>query len=267
VTAAQGGTAHDGATGALRAARRAALVITVMIAVGSFALSFAALRDLAARAGWPPQLAWMWPMIVDGAILMATVAIVALESSTRDPRGRRFFWGVLVCSAAVSIGGNGLHAILPRSAPLSPWLAAGIAVVPPAMLLAATHGLAVLIRLSGVPNRGDLPVAANDGAGEAVRSTECTRARSAPHWDSLAKLMAERGVAKGVGAPVVSRVLAASYERQLSNRAIGRELDLDARAVGRIVAVGAELLRSEGVAATSELDPAHRSAVSSTASR
>ena len=52
-----------------------------------------------------------------------------------------------------------------------------------------------------------------------------------------------RGVAKGVGAPVVSRVLAASYERQLSNRAIGRELDLDARAVGRIIAVGASRTR------------------------
>lgn len=251
----------------MRAARRAALGITATIGAGSFALSFAALRDLAARAGWPPQLAWVWPLIVDGAILMATIAIVALASSTKDPRGRRFFWGVLVCSAAVSIGGNGLHAILPRSVPLSPWLAAGVAVVPPAMLLAATHGLAVLTRLSGVPNRKDRPVATDDDAPAAVRATERTDARSASHWDRLAELMAERGVAKGVGAPVVSRVLAASYERQLSNRAIGRELDLDARAVGRIIAVGAELLRSEGVAATFDLDPAHRSVVSSAASR
>src|SRR3954469_2781506 len=52
--------------------RVAAVLITVGIGAASFVLSFAALRDLASRAGIPGQLAWLWPMIVDGTILQAT---------------------------------------------------------------------------------------------------------------------------------------------------------------------------------------------------
>jgi hypothetical protein len=251
VTVAQGVPMAVGAARTVRAARGAALVITVMIGVGSFAMSFAALRDLAVRAGSPPRLAWVWPLIVDGAILMATVAIVALVSFTGDRRGRRFFWWVLVCSAAVSVGGNGLHAILPRAVPLSPWLAAGIAVVPPAMLLAATHGLAVLSRVGAAAGAqcttGD--EAAGDSHPRAPGDTD--PAETAPavatathRWAVMAAALAERRVAKGLSTGELSAVLVSSYERQLTNRAIGREFNLDPRTVGRIVAAGAELLRT-----------------------
>ena len=132
----------------LVAARAAAVVITVGIAAASFVLSFAALHDLAARAGIPAQLAWLWPLIVDGTILQATTAVVALAGDRQRDRSRRYFWIVLSSAAAVSLGANALHAIVSASAPLGPWLAAAIAVVAPIALLATTHGLSLLIRVS-----------------------------------------------------------------------------------------------------------------------
>src|SRR5436305_14500107 len=65
---------------AVRVTRAAAVLITVVIAAASFVLSFSSLWNLAARSAWPTWLAWQWPVIVDGTIVLATMAIVALAS-------------------------------------------------------------------------------------------------------------------------------------------------------------------------------------------
>ncbi|HEY2067295.1 MAG TPA: DUF2637 domain-containing protein, partial [Gemmatimonadaceae bacterium] len=105
---------------------------------------FATLCDLAHRAGYPQHLAWLWPLAVDGTIVQATIAVVALAAYTEQRRNRRFFWYVLTAAAAVSVAGNVLHALLPAELP--PALAAIVACVAPLSLLATTHGLAVLCR-------------------------------------------------------------------------------------------------------------------------
>ncbi len=59
---------------------------TVFIAAGAFWLSFTSLADLAARSGGSKRgQAWAWPLIVDGIIVVATVAVVALA-------GQRSAW-------------------------------------------------------------------------------------------------------------------------------------------------------------------------------
>ena len=58
------------------------MVGTVFIALGAFWLSFTALADLAARSGVDRGQAWAWPLIVDGIIVVATVAVVALAGWT-----------------------------------------------------------------------------------------------------------------------------------------------------------------------------------------
>lgn len=128
----------------VRTARRVAVSATGGIAVVSFVLSFAGLADLARRSGIPGLLAWLWPLAVDGTIVQATVAIVALAAYPAQARNRRFFWAVLVASAAVSVGGNVLHALI--VGPVPPGLSAVIATVAPLSLLATTHGLAVMTR-------------------------------------------------------------------------------------------------------------------------
>ena len=62
----------------VRASRALAVAITAAIAVSSFILSFAALSDLARRTGsWTGWLPYLWPGIVDGAIVLATMGILA----------------------------------------------------------------------------------------------------------------------------------------------------------------------------------------------
>ncbi|MEU3014702.1 DUF2637 domain-containing protein [Nocardia asteroides] len=122
----------------IRWARWSAVVIVVAIGIAAFVLSFAALRDLAVRAHTPSHLAWLFPVIVDGTIIQATIAVLALADSAE----RTFFTRVLIAGATVSIGGNIAHALIASHS----LLAAILAVIAPAALLLDTHGLAVLLR-------------------------------------------------------------------------------------------------------------------------
>lgn len=131
----------------LRATLVSAVAITATIGIASFVLSFAALWDLATMAGVPRVLSWLWPVIVDGTILQATISVIALAQFDDQRRGRRFFWGVLVAAALVSISTNALHAFISDAGTLHPALSAAVATVAPVSLLAATHGLGILVRV------------------------------------------------------------------------------------------------------------------------
>ncbi|OZC53100.1 excisionase [Rhodococcus sp. RS1C4] len=131
----------------LRATLASAVVITTVIGIASFVLSFAALWDLATMAGVPRSLSWLWPVIVDGTILQATISVIALAQFEDQRSGRRFFWAVLVTAALVSIGANAMHAFISGAGTLHPALSATIATVAPVSLLAATHGLGILVRV------------------------------------------------------------------------------------------------------------------------
>lgn len=118
---------------------RTSVAGTSLLAVGGFVLSFAALRDLAVRVGMPADLAWIWPLLIDGMIVEATLAVVALAQ-----RGSRravwYAWFLLAVGAVVSVGSNGVHAMLTGHG----WAGAAAASVPPVVLLATTH-LTVLL--------------------------------------------------------------------------------------------------------------------------
>jgi hypothetical protein len=67
-------------------------------------------------------------------------------------------------------------------------------------------------------------------------------------WQDIATLIVKRAVVRDASASEVADVLHLTYEREMSNRAIGRALELDHRVVGRIVSASADLLRSGRVA-------------------
>jgi len=123
-----------------RIAVRTAVVGTVFIAVGAFWLSFTALADLARRSGIAATQAWAWPLIVDGIIVVGTVAVVALAGQ----RGAWYPWMLLILGAAVSVAANSIHAVVAADADVPPLLAASVAAVPPLVLLAITHLTVVL---------------------------------------------------------------------------------------------------------------------------
>lgn len=115
---------------------------TVVIGAGAFWLSFTALADLAERSGIPVGQAWIWPLLVDGLIVVATIAVVALDGH----RTAWYPWSLLIAGALVSVTANAAHALIAAIVSVPGLLAATVASVPPLVLLASTHLTVILIR-------------------------------------------------------------------------------------------------------------------------
>lgn len=117
---------------------------TVSIGLGAFWLSFATLADLATRSGISAARAWVWPLIVDGVIVVATIAVVALDA--HGVRATRYPWFLLVACAAISVTANAVHALVSRPTAFPATVAAAVSAVPPLVLLAVTHLTVALCR-------------------------------------------------------------------------------------------------------------------------
>ncbi|MQY22449.1 DUF2637 domain-containing protein [Nocardia macrotermitis] len=120
-----------------------ALAVLVIVGVGAaaFVLSFTTLRDLAKLAHIPASTAWLFPLIVDGTIIQATLGWLVLAKSPE----RKYFMGVLAAGSLISVAGNSIHAVA-NGHQLPAWLCAIVAAIAPISLLIDTHGLAVLFR-------------------------------------------------------------------------------------------------------------------------
>src|SRR5699024_963588 len=97
-----------------------------------------------------PGQAWIWPLLVDGLIVVSTIAVVALDGR----RGAWYPWALLICGALVSVAANALHAVVATDASVPAMLAATVAAVPPLVLLASTHLTVVLTRSTTTPPDG-----------------------------------------------------------------------------------------------------------------
>ncbi len=100
----------------------AALVL--FLAVGAFVLSYDALKALALNNGVTSGLTWLWPLLVDGAIIIFSLAV--LRGSLLGERVR-YPWALVILFVALSIGFNIVHA-------QNTLLARVIAAVPPVAL-------------------------------------------------------------------------------------------------------------------------------------
>lgn len=143
-------------TGGIDWAEGTALAMTVVIALGAFAWSFAALSDLAVMAGIDPRLAWVGPIFVDGAIVQSAVALVSLQRRAQQgitiPTGTKvFFWAELFAAELISVVGNGFHAAESDQRTIHAVIAAAVAGAAPLAGLAATHGLTALIEVPRAP--------------------------------------------------------------------------------------------------------------------
>jgi hypothetical protein len=135
----------------IRLAMLTAVAGTIFITVGAFWLSFTSLADLARRSGLGADQAWAWPLIVDGIIVVATVAVVVLAGTW----AAWYPWVLLFAGALISVTGNAIHAVVTATSDVPLVLAAAVAAVPPLVLLAITHLTSVLTRhASGSASRG-----------------------------------------------------------------------------------------------------------------
>lgn len=124
----------------------ATAVGVALLAGGGFTLSFASLRDLAIASGIPEELAFIWPLIVDGFIVVATAAAFVLGRSGR--RATWYPWAALMMFSAISVAGNALHATeASLRVPIA--VATIVSAVPAIALLIASHLLVVMVSSDG----------------------------------------------------------------------------------------------------------------------
>lgn len=256
--------------------------ITLGVGTASFALSFSALRDLAARAHVPPAQAGLFPLMVDGAILLATLGVVVMAGDPQCRKDRRFFWLVLCGGAAVSIACNTLHAVLPPDQPINAWLRGFIAAVAPIWLLLTTHGLTLLLSRMRRHAAAQAPAAqhtnhsaattgrkahAHMDADAAALSTHSeqsmpahldsvpvARTQTAPpiadipadsRYDEMARRLLDKVSLKNTGRAEVAQVLFLNYEQVLPDRDIARRVGLDHHTVAKIVQAADARARDE----------------------
>lgn len=118
-----------------------ATLMTTALGGVSFALSWAALIDVAAWAGVPSNLSWAVPVMLDAAILVYTLAV--LVHRARSERAWSA-WLSLAAFTTVSVIANAAHA----GAVPPAWQAVigtVVAALAPVAVLLATHTLARLI--------------------------------------------------------------------------------------------------------------------------
>ncbi|SFS16296.1 Homeodomain-like domain-containing protein [Agrococcus baldri] len=234
---------------------------TIGIAAGAFWLSFIALADLAARSGITVGQAWVWPLLVDGLIVVATVAVVALDRH----RAAWYPWALLIAGALVSVTANAAHALVAADATVPGVLAGIVAAVPPLVLLASTHLTVVLIR-STAPERAtadalDVSPAAVPAptAEPAVAETppipEPEQATALPvPVESDPPVPVELPASEGADGRRERAV--ALREEQWSNKKIAAELGVHPSTVGRWFAHLTDTRPSSTAATSSPADPA-----------
>ncbi len=89
-------------------------LLVAFLAAAAFWLSFGALRDLAVQQGIAPDVAWLYPAIIDGAIIVFSLSVVQVSLAGERPR---YPWVLVGLFTALSVMLNILHAaatILPK---------------------------------------------------------------------------------------------------------------------------------------------------------
>lgn len=138
----------------------AKLTAVASTGVGALAmwLSFTSLSDLAVRYGVPEVQAFAFPLVVDGLVIVATVAAAALKGRAASA----YAWALLILGTIVSVAGNAVHANTVVGNPV----AVGISVIPPVFLLVVTH-LTILLARQEWAKGADSPVSVVEGSTEA----------------------------------------------------------------------------------------------------
>ena len=126
---------------------RLAAASTSIVFLAAFTISWESLRVLAIAAGIPELLAPLFPLTIDAVMVTATTAAVALRAA--PVRTRLYTWVLVAAGISVSVLGNGVHSQAHGDVLVLPWWAAAAASAVPALSLAASLHLLVLVLRHG----------------------------------------------------------------------------------------------------------------------
>ncbi|MEP6477836.1 MAG: DUF2637 domain-containing protein [Rhodoglobus sp.] len=114
-------------------------ILLAGIAFAAFRLSFDAQTTLAGASGIDHQLAWLYPAVVDAAILAGVLIRIWRPDLNRALAG--YLWAAIALWTATSIAGNSFHLLaLPPGRIEVPYaLAVAVNTVPPVTLFLVIH--------------------------------------------------------------------------------------------------------------------------------
>ena len=115
---------------------RLTVVLTALIGLAAFILSFSAVRALAASNNVPDNLAWLFPLLADAVVIVAGLSVIGQHM---EGESTRYQWLLVALFTILSIVLNFLHA--PDN-----WTARGLSVVPPIALFLTFELLSVQIQ-------------------------------------------------------------------------------------------------------------------------
>jgi Protein of unknown function (DUF2637) len=86
---------------------RASAAGVLVLAAAAFTLSYDALHQLALDSRVRPTLAWLWPVVIDGTIVVALLTVLAAKRTTRSAS---YPWALAGLFSAASVAFNIAHA-------------------------------------------------------------------------------------------------------------------------------------------------------------
>jgi hypothetical protein len=207
------------------------------IGAAAFLLSYDALHSLALASGVRPGLARIWPGVLDGFIVIATLTVVAAKRASRPTW---YPWTLVVLFSAASVAFNILHAV-DQTLAAAGWVAALVFAMPPVALVLATH----LLLQQGVWRRQHARAAPAAGMGSERGAPQAAVARTRPAAASPGQPeLASAGVG-ATGRPSTPPVSPPSAQGDPATRDRARRLYVEAQAAGRKL-TGADLGRALG---------------------
>ncbi|MFI6310698.1 DUF2637 domain-containing protein [Nocardia fusca] len=216
-----------------------ALLSLAAVSIAAFAWSAIALHGVAVMAGIDSKLAWGAPVIVDGPILQAAFALVALnrreQAGVKIPKAtRRFFWAELAAAELLSLLGNGVHAWTSDGLKLPQLAAAAVAGAAPVAALAVTHALTALMEVPRTPALQAAP--AIIGATGSDSTATPGRHGATPADIEATRFEPEATPTVADATPARDSEIWRLHQQGLSYREIGPLVGLHFGTVGKIVA-------------------------------
>jgi hypothetical protein len=207
----------------------------LVLAAAAFTLSYDALHQLALDSRVRPGLAWMWPVVIDGTIVVALLTVLAAK---RAAAGTGYPWALAGLFSLASVAFNVAHA------PDRPVARLVFAMAPVALVL-TTHLLmqqaswrhqrpAMAGQAPNPAAPGGRPPAAPDTAAMAGRA----RTRGGPQPDTGAAMTGHE--------PAMVLPLAGVAERELDPETKARRIYQQHQAAGTRLS-GAALARHAGI--------------------